>query len=82
MLIVELPVAPYSPPAKIQEWITELKAMRKSPHAEPYDLWLIGEYLVMAQGWLEEAQPSLGTKSGSASLTCRSSNSRSQGAKR
>jgi hypothetical protein len=26
--------------------------MRKSPHAEPHDLWLIEEYLVMAQGWL------------------------------
>jgi hypothetical protein len=66
MLIVELPVAPYSPPARIREWIKELKAMRSSPHAEPYDLTLIEQYLVMAQGWLDEAQSSRGTESGSA----------------
>ena len=66
MLIVELPVAPYSSPARIREWIRELKAMCNSPHAEPYDLALIEQYLVMAQGWLEDAKATRIGESGSA----------------
>lgn len=66
MIIVELPVAPYSPPAQIQAWIRELEAMRRSPHAEPYDLMLIEKYLVMAQGWLDDAKATRASESGSA----------------
>lgn len=55
MMIIDLPVAPYAPPEQIQEWISELEAMREDPDAEPSDLAMVEPYIIMAPGWLAKA---------------------------
>lgn len=56
MMIIDVPVASYSSPTRIREWIAELELAREDPDAEPFDLMRIEEYLVEARGWLETAQ--------------------------
>lgn len=54
MMIIDRPVASYSPPAKILEWITQLESARADPDADPFDLVRIEHYLSMARGWLDK----------------------------
>lgn len=66
MMIIDVPVAPYSSPARIQDWIRQLELARKDEDAEPFDLMVIEDYLEMARSWLESARPAAATDSGSA----------------
>lgn len=52
VMIIDLPVAPYSPPARIQEWIRQLELAREDPDAEPSDLVAIETYIDWAHEWL------------------------------
>ena len=52
VMIIDLPVAPYSPPARIQEWIEQLESARDDPDAEPSDLLAIETYIEWARSWL------------------------------
>ena len=54
MMIIDVPVGPFSPPAKIHEWIRQLEASRNDSDAEPSDLISIDSYIEWAQGWLAE----------------------------
>lgn len=53
VMIIDVPVASYSSPARIREWIRELELAREDEDAEPFDLMVIEDYLKMARGWLE-----------------------------
>jgi len=54
VMIIDPPVASYSSPARIREWIKELELAREDEDAEPFDLVAIEDYLQMARGWLEK----------------------------
>jgi hypothetical protein len=66
MMIIDPPVASYSPPNKILEWITQLESARQDPDAEPFDLVQIDDYLNMARGWLGGTCETTAPESGSA----------------
>ena len=66
MMIIDVPVASYSSPARIRDWIRQLELAREDEDAEPFDLVVIEDYLEMARGWLESALPAAATDSGSA----------------
>jgi hypothetical protein len=65
MMIIDVPVAPFSPPAQIRDWIQQLEVARADPDAEPSDLGQIEDYIGMARGWLEkkDVRPALETGS-------------------
>lgn len=65
-MIIDVPVAPFSPPAKIREWIQQLEASRTDPDADPVDLSQIEDYIEMARGWLEEKDADRVLESGNA----------------
>lgn len=52
MMLIDIPVASYSPPAEIREWIAQLESAKKDLEAEPFDLMRIEKYLARARGWL------------------------------
>jgi hypothetical protein len=54
MMIFDVPVASYSPPDRIRDWIRQLELSRTDPEAEPFDLMRIEEYLEQARGWLDK----------------------------
>lgn len=64
MMIIDVPVASYSSPARIRDWIRQLELAREDEEAEPFDLMVIEDYLEMARGWLEG--PGAAADSGSA----------------
>ena len=66
MMIIDVPVAPFSPPAKIREWIQQLEASRTDPDAEPVDLSQIEDYIEMARGWLAKKDAARTLESGNA----------------
>lgn len=66
MMIIDVPVASYSSPARIRDWIRQLELAREDKDAEPFDLMAIEEYLEMARGWLENGSAA---DSGSAAWT-------------
>jgi hypothetical protein len=66
MMIIDPPVASYSPRAKILDWITQLESAREDPDAEPFDLMRIEEYLEMARGWVGKPQRPTSQGNGSA----------------
>jgi hypothetical protein len=57
MMIIDVPVASYSEPSRIRDWIRQLELAREDKDAEPFDLMVIEDYLEMARGWLESARP-------------------------
>jgi len=63
MMIIDVPVASYSEPSRIRDWIRQLELARKDEDAEPFDLMVIEDYLEMARGWLESASPAAATDS-------------------
>jgi hypothetical protein len=66
MMIIDVPVASYSSPARIRDWIRQLELAREDEDAEPFDLMVIEDYLEMARGWLENGGADLAADSGSA----------------
>lgn len=66
MMIIDRPVASYSPPAKIPGWFTQLESARGDRDAEPSDLARIEHYLSMARGWLDTPHEATAPESGSA----------------
>lgn len=66
MMIIDVPVAPFSPPATIREWIRQLEASRTDPDAEPADLSRIEDYIEMARGWLAKKDAIRTLESGNA----------------
>jgi hypothetical protein len=66
MMIIDPPVASYSPRAKILDWITQLESALEDPDAEPFDLMRIEEYLETARGWIEKPQHPTPLESGTA----------------
>jgi hypothetical protein len=66
MMIIDPPVASYSPRAKILDWITQLESALGDPDAEPFDLMRIEEYLETARGWVERPQDATPRGNGSA----------------
>jgi hypothetical protein len=66
MMIIDPPVASYSPPAKILEWITQLESARRDPDAEPLDLMRIEYYLTTARGWLDKPRDASAAETGNA----------------
>ena len=65
MMIIDVPVAPYSPPEKIRTWISQLEHAREDPDADPFDLLRIEDYLTRARGWLAESREERTTESDS-----------------
>lgn len=66
MMIIDVPVASYSSPARIRDWIRQLELAREDEDAEPFDLMVIDDYLEMARSWLENASAEAAADSGSA----------------
>jgi hypothetical protein len=66
MMIIDVPVAPFSAPAKIREWIQQLEAARADPDAEASDLVRIEDYIGMARGWLAKKHATPTVESGNA----------------
>lgn len=60
VMIIDVPVASYFPPEKIEEWIRQLERARHDPDAEPFDLQVIDEYLERARGWLQRKRDDAG----------------------
>lgn len=54
VMIIDVPVASYSSPVRIREWIGQLELAREDEDAEAFDLMVIEDYLEMARGWLEK----------------------------
>jgi hypothetical protein len=63
MMIIDVPVASYSEPSRIRDWIRQLELARQDEDAEPFDLMVIEDYLEMARGWLESEGPAEATDS-------------------
>jgi hypothetical protein len=61
MMIIDVPVASYSEPSRIRDWIRQLELAREDEDAEPFDLIVIEDYLETARGWLESAGPAAAT---------------------
>jgi TorA maturation chaperone TorD len=66
MMVIDVPVASYSSPARIRDWIRQLELAREDEDAEPFDLMAINDYLEMARGWLENQGAAAAADTGSA----------------